>query len=58
MTAIDGRRAGVPERQKEIRGLTSTHDVMAHMEKKGEEMIKMAGQDINVAEDLLEQFEL
>lgn len=58
MTVVDGRRVGMPEEQKEVRGFTSTHDVMAQKEKKAEEMIKMVREDINVAEDLLEQFEL
>ena len=57
MTVIDDKRAVVPDGQKEIRGLTSTHNVMAQMENKVEEIIKMVKQDTNVVEDLLEQFE-
>ena len=56
MTVIDDRRAGVPDGQKEIRELTSMHGVMAQMENKVEESTKMVKQDINVVEDLLEQF--
>lgn len=58
ITVIDGTRAGVPEGQKEIRGLTSTHNVMAQMEKRVEEWIKVVRQDINAVEDLREQFGL
>lgn len=44
--------------RRRLGGLTSTHDVMAQIEKKEEEMIKMVRQDINVVEALLEQIEL
>lgn len=52
------RGRGWQKGQKKIRGLTSTHGVMAQMERRVEEMIKMLRQVINVVEDLLEQFEL